>query len=123
MEAMLAVPLGCVERSRLQEDVARVIDHAQERQVEEIVVGMPLSLNGQVGPQAKKVQRFVKALKAKTDLPIETMDERYSTVEAQRLLQQSGRKPSRHKGQVDAAAATVILQDYLDRFRTQSGAH
>ena len=122
MEAMLAVPLGYVERSRFQEDIARVLDHARERQVEEIVVGMPLSLDGHVGPQAKKVQGFIKALKAKSDLPIETVDERYSTVEAQRLLQQAGRKPSRHKGQVDAAAATVILQDYLDRFRTQSGA-
>ena len=94
-----------------------MIEHAAQRQAEGIVVGMPISLNGLAGPQAKRVEAFVNALRASTVLPVDTIDERFSTAEAERLLQQAGRQPSRHKGDVDAAAAAVILQDYLNRSR------
>ena len=114
---VVATPLGFVERTRLQEDIARILDYALERQAEGIVVGIPLSLNSKPGPQAAKVEAFLKALRRRTDLPIHTVDERFSTAEAERLLRQAGRRPSRHKGEVDAAAATVILQEYLDRLR------
>ena len=115
----LATPLGFIPRTRLRTDIARVLEHTGEWQAEGIVVGLPLSLNGRVGPQAKRVQGFIRPLKAATSLPVETMDERYSTAEAERLLRQAGRKPSRHKGDVDAAAATVILQEYLDQSRSR----
>ena len=114
---LIALPIGYVERSRLKADIARVLKHASERQAETIVVGIPVSLNGRIGPQAKKVEGFVKALRRETDLPIETIDERFSTAEAERLLRQTGRQPSRRKGEVDAAAAAVILQEYLDKMR------
>ena len=78
---------------------------------------MPISLNGSIGPQAKLVEGFIKALREKTDLPVDTMDERFSTAEAERLLRQAGRQPSRNKGELDSAAAAVILQEYLDRER------
>ena len=114
---LLATPVGFIERTRLKRDIARVLEHALERQAEGIIVGLPLSLNGQVGPQAKRVEGFLKVLRGKTGLPVETMDERFSTAEAERLLQQAGRQPSRHKGDLDAAAAAVVLQGYLDRLR------
>lgn len=79
-----------------------------------MLVGIPLSLNGAVGPQAKRVEGFLRALRRETDLPVDTIDERFSTAEAERLLRQAGRQPSRHKGEVDAAAAAVILQEYLN---------
>ncbi len=85
------------------------------------MVGMPLSLNGRVGPQAKRVQAFIKALRRRSELPVDTMDERFSTSEAEGLMRRSGRQPSRHKGDLDAAAAAVILQQYLDRLRAQAG--
>jgi len=116
---ILATPLGFIERTGLQRDIGRVLELAESRQAQGIVVGMPLSLNGRVGPQAKKVQGFLKALAARTDLPVETMDERYSTAEAQRVLHLAGRRPSRNKGELDAAAATVILQEYLDIQKNQ----
>jgi len=78
------------------------------------VIGMPLSLDGRAGPQAKKVEAFVKALRRATALPLDTEDERFSTAEAERLMRLAGREPSRHKGELDAAAAAVILQEYLD---------
>ena len=99
----------------------RIAEHALQRQAGGIVVGMPLSLNGKVGPQARRVEGFVKALRGRMELPVYTVDERFSTAEAERLLRQAGRQPSRHKGEADAAAAAVILQDYLDQLRGQPG--
>ena len=114
---MLATPLGFIERKHLPRDIAQVVGHALDRGAERIVVGMPLSLNGRVGPQARRVEAFLKALRRRTDLPVDAVDERFSTAEAERLLRQAGRQPSRNRGQADAAAAAVILQGYLDSRR------
>ena len=59
---------------------------------------MPISLDGKIGPQARRVATFVETLRRLTDLPIVTVDERYTTAEAERLLRLAGRKPSRNKG-------------------------
>ena len=114
---MLATPLGFIERKHLPRDIAQVVVHARDRGAERIVVGMPLSLNGRVGPQARRVEAFLKALRRRTDLPVDAVDERFSTAEAERLLRLAGRQPSRNRGQADAAAAAVILQGYLDSRR------
>ena len=111
----MATPAGFIQRTRLSHDIARVLEAASEKQAEGIVVGVPLSLNGTVGPQAKRVRSFIRALRRETDLFLDTVDERFSTAEAERLMRQAGRSPSRHKGDVDAAAAAVMLQEYLDR--------
>ena len=118
---MLATPAGVIQRTRLQRDLGLVLEHVNEKRVGAIVVGLPLTLDGKIGPQAKKVKAFVKALRRETQLAIAMEDERYSSAEAEHLLRQVGRKPSRHKGEVDAAAAAVILQGYLDGARAQSG--
>ena len=118
---LLATPAGFIQRTRLQQDIARVLEHALEKQAEGIVVGLPLSLNGKVGPQARRVEGFLQALRGRTSIRVDTMDERFSTAEAERLLQQAGREPSRHKGELDAAAAAVILQGYLDLLRGEVG--
>ena len=115
LDGRLATPVGAIQRKGLRQDIARVLEHAEERQAGGIVVGIPLSLDGKVGPQAKKVEAFIKALGRATALPLDKVDERFSTAEAERLLRQAGREPSRHKGEVDAVAAAVILQEYLDR--------
>ena len=78
---------------------------------------MPISLDGKIGPQARRVATFVETLRRLTDLPIVTVDERYTTAEAERLLRLAGQKPSRNKGGADAASAAVILQEYLDTSR------
>ncbi len=119
-EGFLAAPLTTIHCRNEAVDVREVLRLAEEYGAEEIVVGMPLSLSGQVGPQAKRVARFAEALAEQTSLPIVSVDERYSTVEAERLLRQAGVRPSEEKARVDAAAAAVILQSYLDSRRAKA---
>lgn len=114
---MLASPLTTLTRGRGGSDVEEVLRLAAENDVLEIVVGMPVSLSGRMGPQAYRVARFVDALRRATDIPVLTADERYSTVQAERSLRESGVEPSRDRARVDAAAAAVILQSYLDSKR------
>ena len=111
---LFAVPLGAIRRTRRDSDIDAVILHATERNADRLVVGVPLSLNGREGPQARKVNGFIQALGRKTSLPIHRVDERFSTAEAERRLRQAGVEPSREREKVDAAAAAVILQDYLN---------
>ncbi|MXX53320.1 MAG: Holliday junction resolvase RuvX [Dehalococcoidia bacterium] len=109
----LASPFGFVDRG--PSDLADITRIAEENEVAEIVVGLPLSMSGDSGAQAGKVRGFIRELRSHTDLPIKTVDERLSTVQAQGMLRQSGRRRrDRDKGQLDAAAAAVILQAYLD---------
>ena len=110
---MLASPFGFVERG--PSDLADIVSVAEENEVAEIVVGLPLSMSGDSGAQASKVRGFIRKLRSQTDLPIKTVDERLSTVQAQGMLRQSGRRRrDRDRGEIDAAAAAVILQTYLD---------
>ncbi len=108
----LASPFGFVERG--PSDLADIARIAEENEVAEIVVGLPLSMSGDSGVQAGKVRGFIRELRSQTDLPIKTVDERLSTVQAQGMLRQSGRRRRGDRGQLDAAAAAVILQAYLD---------
>ena len=110
---MLASPYGFVERG--PSDLADIVSVAEENEVAEIVVGLPLSMSGDSGVQAGKVRGFIRELRSRTDLPIKTVDERLSTVQAQGMLRQSGRRRrDRDRGEIDAVAAAVILQAYLD---------
>lgn len=108
----LASPFGFVERG--PSDIADILSVADESEVVEIVVGLPLSMSGDSGAQVGKVRGFIRELRSRTDLPIKTVDERLSTVQAQGMLRQSGRRRQRDRGELDAAAAAVILQAYLD---------
>ncbi len=109
------VPVGHVVRNTLRQDLDRVLAAARERDAGAIVVGMPYSLTGEAGPQAKLAQGFVRELRKRTQLPVHTVDERFSSVEAEGLLRESGVQPSRRKGDVDAMAAALILERFLAR--------
>jgi putative Holliday junction resolvase len=111
----LAVPLGVLTRTTIENDVHFILEVAESRRADCIVAGIPFSLNGQIGHQAKKVQAFLRALGASTCIPVETVDERFSTAEAERLLRLGGSLPSQDRGKIDAASATIILQEYLDK--------
>jgi putative Holliday junction resolvase len=110
----LATPHSVIHRRSKAEDFAAVARLVIELEAERVVVGLPLSLNGEVGPQARRVSRYARALAQRLDVPVELYDERYSTVTADALLTESGRK---RRVPIDAAAAAVILQDYLDSQR------
>ncbi len=114
---ILASPLTTINRSSEERDSRAVLDLAAEHEVGGIVVGIPYSLSGERGPQALAVERFRDALAARAGVPVIDQDERYSTVEAERLLRETGVEPSRDRARVDAAAAAVVLQSYLDAGR------
>jgi len=111
----VATPYEVIERvgDRAREH-ERLLDLAAEVGAERIVVGLPLSLDGSVGPAARGVLDEVAELRARTGLPVDTYDERLTTVTAERALAAGGvRGPARRKV-VDKLAAAVMLQGWLD---------
>ena len=113
-QGWLAAPLEVVVRRDAQHDFQRIADLARRHQAERVVVGLPRTLAGEIGPQARRVQRWADRLQPYLEVPIVYWDERYSTVEATRRLAEM--RP-RRRPPLDAAAAAVILQDYLDADR------
>jgi putative Holliday junction resolvase len=100
----IARPLGVVERAASEAGLAELLEIAAREEVDQIVVGLPLTLRGEHGSQATETERFVEALRAATDLPVDTFDERFTT----RLAQANG-----GGAPVDAAAAAHLLTSYL----------
>ena len=111
---ILASPLTIIEHTTETGDIEAILKIAQERGVERIIVGLPRLMNGDVGPQAQKVQTFTETMRSRTNIPIEHRDERLTTVTAQRLHQESGSRKKKGIIRYDAMAAAVILQDYLE---------
>jgi len=114
----LASPLEVVARSKQSHrDIAAIVD---EWEVELVVVGMPLSLSGDAGPAARAAAREVEQLRDVLSVPVETYDERLTTVSADRLLQEAGVDSRNRRKVIDMVAAAVILQSWLDaRHATQ----
>lgn len=113
---LLAFPLAIIQRTDEGGAIEQVARLVAEQGAVEVVVGLPRSLSGATGPQEEKVQAFVDALKQKLSVPVNTYDERLTTVAAQRRLREGG-GGGRKKGvkqHPDAVAAAIILQDYLD---------
>ena len=111
---ILASPLTVIEHTTELQDIEAILMIAQERGAERIIVGLPRLMNGDIGPQAQKVQAFTEAMRAHAQIPIEYRDERLTTVTAQRLKQETGSKKKNRNIRYDAMAAAVILQDYLE---------
>ena len=109
----LARPLFALTRASKKEDFARILALCGDYQIEGIIAGLPKTLRGEEGPQARRVRRYAEELRVSLNLPIEFWDERFSTVGARDLMVAAGRKLS-SKGELDAIAASVILQEYLD---------
>lgn len=115
----LASPWGTIERSGDDvRDRAAIVDAVQETEALVVVVGLPLSLSGSAGPAARAALAETEALRAALEplgVAVETADERFTTVEAQRSLTAAGRKGKASRQVVDSAAAMVLLQAWLDR--------
>ena len=118
---LLATPIKTLTRKSSSADIDAVLRFASESGALEIVVGMPTSLSGEAGPQARLTETFVKALGDQAHVPVRVQDERMSSVEAESMLRAAGKKPSRDKAAIDSAAAAVILQRFLDRLNARSG--
>lgn len=100
----IARPLGVVERAATKDGIARVLALARKEEVSLIVVGLPLTLRGERGEQVEETERFLEVLRAATDLPVETFDERFTTKLA---------AAARTDAEEDAVAAAHLLTTYL----------
>lgn len=119
---LIASPLAVIRRTSKAQDFAKIARLVQEQGAEGLVVGHPLNRDGSAGPQAQRVERYAAALAEalsaqELDLPIVLWDEYMSTQRAQEALIAAGRKARDRRARIDAAAAAVILQDYLDEHR------
>jgi len=115
---MLASPLLVIDRQEENADIAAMLQLVKQCHVEQIIVGLPQSMNGTMGIQAEKVKYFGDKLKKESPVPVDFRDERLSTVSARRMIREAGgRKSSKKKGEYDAAAAAIILQTYLDEVK------
>ncbi len=103
-----------IKRIGKKKDIEAIKQIIAERQVTKIVSGLPKNMNGTVGPQGEKVQKFCELIKEETNLPIEFWDERLSTVAAERSLIECNVRRENRKKVIDMMAAVIILQGYLD---------
>lgn len=130
-DAGLPAPLDTIERINRNEDMRRLRELVRDRGVTQIVVGLPLRMDGTRGEMAEEATRFAARIRKQLGVPVEMVDERLTSWEAERLLEeQSGRKfhaedhtghkkrkPADGKTTVDAVAAAVILREYLEQPR------
>lgn len=115
---LIARPVTTITRQSNALDAAAIGRLAEADGARLIVVGLPLSSDDSLGPQARLTKAFVRYLRKALPLPIETWDERYTTVEAQQTMISQGVRRSRRKELIDAAAAAVILDEWLTARRT-----
>lgn len=111
---LLATPLTTLRAEPRPRALTELVKLARDYEVTDVVVGLPLTLNGEVGPQAKLVQAFADQLKAQIDVPVHLFDERLTTVAAERMMVELGLRPEQRKARIDEVAASIILQDFLE---------
>ena len=125
----MAQPLSTVKRVNRNEDMRRLRDVVREHAVKQIVVGLPLKLDGTRGEMAEEAERFARRVQKQIGVPVELVDERLTSWEAERLLEEMqgrfihneksfrgrNRKKVPERATVDAVAAAVILKEYLER--------
>lgn len=113
----LASPYTTIRRRSNQVALEAILRACQETEAGLVVVGLPVSFDGELHAQAESVQRFAEKLRARLPVPLVYADETLSTVRAEEMLRASGVRTERLRERIDAAAAAVILQDYLDQRR------
>ena len=133
--AKMAQPLSTLQRINRNEDMRRLRELVRERAVKQIVVGLPLNLDGTRGQMAEEAERFARRVRKQLGLPVEMIDERLTSWEAERLLEETegrflhgprkggGRMQTKppERATVDAVAAAVILNEYLERQAQMAG--
>jgi putative Holliday junction resolvase len=142
-DGVFAFPAGCLERRRPEQDLAALRELVEAREVVQIVVGLPIHMSGREGPEARAARAFAETLRRETGRSVDLFDERWTSREAERALRELGpqrkaakrprsepqaseaRAPARtgraasrrraNQGEVDAAAATLLLRAWLER--------
>lgn len=118
----VAVPVGTVHVGRPPGELRAIAGLVAERGATLVVVGLPLSMDGSRGARATHAETFADTLRGLLDVPVELSDERLTTVEAERGLREAGVRGRDRRAVVDAAAARVLLQGWLDAHRPRDPA-
>jgi putative Holliday junction resolvase len=117
---LTAQPVLTLRRSGLRSDLAGLKQLANEHSVQQIVLGLPLNMDGSEGPMAKAAREFGAAIEAKIGLPVEFWDERLSTAAAERALLEGDVSRKKRREVIDRLAASIILQSWLEAHRTRA---
>jgi putative Holliday junction resolvase len=116
-EAKLAFPAGVLESRGRKRDLAALRDFVRDREIGRAVVGVPLHMNGRRGPEADSAIRFATDLARAARIPVDTLDERWTSIEAERILRSTvggSRAVKMRAGAVDEMAASILLRTYLE---------
>jgi putative Holliday junction resolvase len=111
----IATPEAPLHRVGLERDLRALRALIAEREIGCVVVGLPLHLSGRAGTAAAAARAFAERLAKDTGLPVELLDERWTTVEAQRALRESGKGRAKRRRVVDSVAAAILLRSFLAR--------
>ena len=114
---LLASPLTQINEYNREKLLDKISDLAKEKRAELLVVGLPKNMDGSEGESAKNARAFADELREKTGLPVEMQDERGTTITAHNYLNVTDTRGKKRKSVVDAVAATIILEDFLNRRR------
>jgi len=112
--------LKTIKRRSMEEDLKEISIIIAQFKIDRIVVGLPKNMDGTIGKQAELVLQWIKAAQEKIKIPVETWDERLSTVEASKILLEADLSRKKRKGVIDKVAAVLILQGYLSQSRKQN---
>lgn len=115
---LIATGLTTIVRTSFEQDVQQFKAIVEEREAQLLVVGLPYSMDGSIGKTARYVQQFAERLAEALQLPLEYVDERLTSVEAEEQLKAQKRFNTRNKALIDRQAATIILQQWLDQRRS-----
>lgn len=119
---LIAFGIGTIARRSFRQDLADLRQVVEERQVDTLVVGLPYSMDGSLGYQARQVQKFATAIAKELKVTLEYVDERLTSFQAEQMMQAEGMSPSRNKALIDQKAAAIILQQWLDQRRSPPAA-
>ena len=110
---LLASPVGVIHEKRFEHAVEKVAAAAAENRAEAVIVGLPLNMNGSEGPLAELCRNFAEQLSSRVNVPVRMWDERQTTVSAAGYLNQTDTRGKKRKEVIDAVAAVIILDSYL----------
>ena len=114
---MMATGITTIWRSSFQNDMEQLAEIIDDRQVEILVIGLPYTMDGNIGSQAKQVQKFGRRVATVIELPIEYVNERLTSYAAEQMMIEAKISVCRNKATIDRIAAAVILQQWLDERR------
>jgi putative holliday junction resolvase len=116
---LIATGLTTIHRRSFPEDIQQLQQICQQRQVEQLIAGMPYSMDGSIGYQARQTQKLGQRIAIALNLPLEYVDERLTSYQAVELLREEKRDRHQYKDLIDRKAAALILQQWLDQRRSQ----